>query len=162
MTGLNENLTLSEEQAAHTFMRAAELDGAAGSALSVKQVRQIAIEAGISPRSVEIALGELAFRPARDEPARLNEPGRSGGSAPAWVRFCMFGVPDRRIATGYYWLFVAGLIAIPVLRLFTSAEESGATNILSTLGMVLFAFAVWSTSRTIRWLDQNGWSTLRK
>lgn len=70
MTRQNENLRLSEEQAARTFRRAAELDGAAGTSLSREQVRQIAIEAGISSHSIDTALSELASRQLeRNRPA---------------------------------------------------------------------------------------------
>lgn len=160
MTRPNENLRLSEEQAARAFRRAAELDGAAGTSLSREQVRQIAIEAGMSPRSVDTALSELASPSPHEQLVRPDS--SPVGRAPMWVRFCMFGVPDRRIARGYYWLFLAGFIAIPVLRLVTPAGESGATSILPMLGMAFCAFALWSTSRTISWLDQHGWSTLQK
>lgn len=158
MSRQDENLRLSEEQAARTFRRAAELDGIAGRSLSPEQVRQIATEAGISLHSVDTALSELASQPDSDE-SRKPEVQRPAGRAPAWVRFCMFGVPDRRIARGYYWLFLAGLIAIPILRLVTPAGDLGATRVL--LGTAFCAFALWSTSRTIRWLDEHGWNTLQ-
>jgi hypothetical protein len=73
----------------------------------------------------------------------------------------MFGVPDRRIARGYYWLFLAGFIAIPFLRLVTPVGGSSDPGILPLLAMGFCAFALWSTSRTIRWLDEHGWNTLR-
>lgn len=161
MTRQIENLRLSEEQVARTFRRAAELDGAAGRSLSREQVRQIAIEAGIGPRSVDIALSELANQP--DSESRVLEKVRPGGRAPAWVRLCMFGVPDRRIAKAFYWLFLAGLIGIPLLlRLGTPAGGPGFTGSIPLFAMAFCVFALWSTSRSIHWLDRHGWNTLQK
>jgi hypothetical protein len=162
MTRIDENLRLSEEQAARTFRRAAELDGAAGRSLSVEQVRQIATEAGMSSRSVELALSELSAQLASGEAVpNLSRP--AVGPPPRWVRFCMLGVPDRRIARVYYWLFLAGLIAIPLVwRLGTPAGPPGPTGFMPLFAMAFCGFALWSTSRTIRWLDLHGWNTLQQ
>ena len=150
--------TLPDESARRLLMRAAELDGTGDSRLSISQLRQIAIEAGISSRSFETALQELAPYPAsvdRDSTRTRSLADRP----PAWVRFCMFGVPDRRIATGYYWLFLAGLVAFPLRNLLGGSSEAGLGLMLG--GMAFCTFAIWSTSRAIRWLDRHSWDALK-
>jgi hypothetical protein len=150
---------LSDESVRKLLMRAAELDGAGGSVLSIAQVRQIAIEAGISPHSFETALQEFApYLPSID--AEHTRKSSSANRPPLWVRLCMFGVPDRRIATGYYWLFVAGLLAFPLLTLFRGSPGSAAGLASMVGGMAFCTFATWSTSRAIRWLDRHEWDLL--
>jgi hypothetical protein len=156
---LEDDGTLPNESARRLLMRAAELDGPGDARLSISQLRQIAIEAGISHQSFETALQELPLYPApvdRD----LSRHRSSESRPPAWVRFCLFGVPDRRIATGYYWLFLAGLVGFP-LRYLLSANPGSEAGLTSMLGGVAFCtFAIWSSSRAIRWLDRHSWDML--
>lgn len=152
--------TLPDESARRLLMRAAELDGTGDSRLSIPQLRQIAIEAGISRQSFETAVQELAVYPTSpDRDPTQNRP--SAGRPPAWVRFCMLGVPDRRIATGYYWLFLAGLVAFPLRSLLSGSPGSGAGLAFMLGGMAFCTFAIWSTSRAIRWLDTHSWDMLK-
>jgi len=151
---------LSDDGVRTLLMRAAELDGAAGSVLSISQVRQIAIEAGISPRAFETALRELAPYSASID-AEHTPNTLSANRRPLWVRLCMFGVPDRRIATGFYWLFVAGLLAFPILTLFRGSPASPAGLALMVGGMAFCTFSLWSTSRAIQWLDRHNWDLLQ-
>ncbi len=154
----DESLKLSDEKARRLLMRAAELDGAADSSLSLVQMRQIATEAGISSRSFDAALEDLTALTSSGDSASSLDEDSFVRRAPAWVRACMFGVPDRAAAMGYYWLFVAGIIAFPAHRLFIGTEPIIATF----AGMAFCTFALWSTSRAIRWLDQHGWDSLGK
>ena len=127
--------------------QAAELDTARTFGLSAAQLRDVAQEAGIAPEAFDQALGESGLTD-----------GVLGGrraSVPLWVRLCMFGVPDRSAALGYYWLFVAGLCACPLLALLSIR------NVPTVLfGGAFLSFALWSTSRAIRWLDRHGWEQL--
>jgi len=149
---------LSDEGVRRLLMRAAELDGS-GSQLSIAQVRQIAIEAGIGPHSFQTALNELAPLLASDEADRIRTTS-SASRPPAWVRLCMFGVPDRRIATGFYCLFLGGLVAFP-LRTLLGGTPGSAVALASMIGGMAFCtFALWSTSRAIRWLDRHSWDLL--
>ncbi len=145
------NLRLSEESVARVLTRAAELDGSARQGFSIEQVREIATEAGISARAIEMALDEHTNHSAGSQP-----------SAPAWVRMGMIGVPDRGVAIGFYWLFVAGLMAFPIGAFVLKAMGWGNVSMSAAMGGMIFCtFASWSTARMIRWLDKNGWSTLR-
>jgi hypothetical protein len=150
---------LSDESARRLLMRAAELDGGGDPQLSIPQVRQIAVEAGISPHSFQTALQELApYLATVDSDHMRNR--SSANRPPLWVRLCMFGVPDRRIATGYYWLFLAGLVAFPILTLLVGTRTTGAVMALMIGEMAFCTFAIWSTSRAIRWLDRHNWDVL--
>lgn len=154
-----ENLTLTEETARRVLARAAELDGSSAGSLSVEQLRQIASEVGINRQSLDAALRELRENPSS---VARSADGSPSASVPAWVRICMTGVPDRRIARGYYWLFLAGLIALPLWALLDSTRGGATMPLPVAAGMAFFAFALWSTSRCIRWLDRNGWGLLNK
>lgn len=125
--------------------RAAALDAAISStgALTSDQLRDVALEAGISASAVSEALREQS----RDE-----------GPAPAWVRFCLWTVPDRATALRYYWIFVGGMSLSPLLMLF---GHSAVTRVLLSGGVTAFFIgALWSTSRAVRWMDRNGWHRL--
>jgi hypothetical protein len=154
MPDRSDEVKVSEENAARVFLRAAEIDADARSTLSISQVRQIALEAGISPRAVDLALEELKGQSAHAGSEGLS---KVATRAPAWVRFCMWGVPDRRIATGYYWVFLAAFLAFPVGRLLF-----GNSDALTMAGMAFCVFSLWSTSRAIRWLDAHGWGLLER
>jgi hypothetical protein len=70
-------------------------------------------------------------------------------------------VPDRRAATGFYWLFVAVLCASPLLARSWLAGR-GVLSIVASFSLLAFSvFAIWSTARAIRWLDEHGWDSLR-
>ncbi len=143
---------LSDEEAHRLLARAAELDVGGASGLSVARLRQSAIDAGIAPAAFDAAL--------RMEAVNRHLESRRKGSPPWWVRCCMFGVPDRRTATGIYWLFVAALCGSPfVVHPWAAAGPAAAAA--TALGAMSFPlFALWSTSRAIRWLDRHGWDTL--
>ncbi len=139
-----ERTYVSEAIARHVLARAAELD-AAGGEVAVARLREAAREAGIAPAAVEAALAELQTTTPATRP-------------PWWVRLCLFGVPDRRTALGFYWLFVAGICGSPLLTL----APGGDVGRLGAFGAIGFCtFALWSTSRAIRWLDEHGWDSLR-
>jgi hypothetical protein len=146
----DDSLKVSDQEARRLLARAAELEGAVDS-LSIAQLRHIASEASISARSFDAALEEFG-----DALSRVRDEGRgSVARPPAWVRLCMFAVPDRRAAAAYYWLFVAGLVAFPV-----NAVLSDGFSASSIAGMAFCTFALWSTSRAIQWLDVHGWDLL--
>jgi len=136
-SGLHLNaVRVTSEEAARVLERAARLDASHRGDVSVAQLREAALESGITPEAFDAAVAKRA---------------------PWWVRGCMFGVPDRRAAMGFYWLFVAGLCAVPLLVL----KNASAGGLARTAGIGAFlVFAAWSTSRTVRWLDAHGWNTL--
>jgi hypothetical protein len=138
---------LSDDDARRLLTRAAELDVARASDVSIAQLRDIAREAGIAPAAFESALGEPAFAAPSAGPRT---------AVPLWVRVCMFGVPDRAAAKAYYWLFVAGLCASPLL----AWQGTIGARPTALLAGAFLTFAAWSTSRAIRWLDENGWELL--
>jgi hypothetical protein len=142
----DDAVTLSDHAAGRLLARAAAIDAAGMQQLS--RLRESALEAGIGAPAFDAALGEL--RGDRAPPA---------GIAPRWVRGCMIGVPDRRAAMIYYWVFAAGTCLGPLLALLPSRQHGGA------VGLALFvtlwsAFALLSTWRAIRWLDRHGWDAL--
>ena len=164
-------LPLPDDVARHLLARAAELDAAQITGLSIPQLREIASEAEIAPAAFESALSEARGLMARQAyaggavPTALTRPGAAPDSArsavPRWVRLCLFGVPDRRAATGFYWLFVAVLCASPLLARSWLAGR-GVLSIVASFSLLAFSvFAIWSTSRAIRWLDEHGWDSLR-
>jgi hypothetical protein len=80
---------------------------------------------------------------------------------PWWVRVCLFGVVDRRVAMVFYWVFAAMLILGPLLMLSLTSPLGSAqrlTAALVTLGGA--AFSLWSTARAVRWADRFGWDLL--
>jgi len=137
---------LPPQAVAQVLERAAALDAAISSgpgALTNDQLRDVALEAGISASAVSEALREQI---------------RNEGPAPAWVRFCLWSVPDRATALRYYWIFVGGMCLSPFLMLF---GNSAVTRILLSGGVTAFFIgALWSTSRAVRWMDRNGWHRL--
>ena len=141
--------TLTPDIAQRLLARAAELascpdrDAEPAGALSVLQLSEIALEAGISPAAMEGALREHTT---------AHEP------VPVWVRATLFGVPDRATALRFYWIFVAGLCASPLLmRLNVRPFTGGAL----ALGLAAFCFgALWSTSCAVAWFDRHGWQRL--
>jgi hypothetical protein len=142
---------LSHEETRILLARAAEIDDGADS-IPVDQLREIATEAGISAHAFDAALSEIGTRGlgVATEAEHRTRP-------PIWVRICMLGVPDRRAAAVYYWLFLAGLVAFPV-RAFLS-DDFGTASMLA--GIAFCTFALWTTSHAIRWLDVHGWKLLR-
>ena len=134
---------LTPDVAQRLLARAAELDAEPAGALSVLQLSEIAVEAGISPAAMEGALREHA---TAQEPV------------PVWVRATLFGVPDRATALRFYWIFVAALCASPLLMRLHVRPATGA---LLSLGVAAFCFgALWSTSRAVAWFDRHGWQRL--
>jgi hypothetical protein len=131
---------LTPDVAQRLLARAAELDASPTGALSVLQLSEIAAEVGISPVAMQAALHEHAT---------AKEP------VPAWVRVSLFGVPDRASALRFYWIFVAGLCASPLL---TRLHVRPFTGGVLALGFAAYCFgALWSTSRAVAWFDQHGW-----
>lgn len=138
--------------------RAAELDAVRRSTVPIARLREVALEAGIQPEAFDAALGEAESHVARlspDETSTRQVQSSAARKAPAWVRFCMFGVPDRRTAMVFYWVFGTALGASPFLTLWFDLDRLTAFAVLG-----FSVFALWSTSRAIRWLDQHGWDTL--
>jgi hypothetical protein len=142
--------TLPAADAERLLARTAEMDAAGPPELSVDQLREIAAQAGISPDAFDAAVRDLAATPA---PARV----------PLWVRACLVGVPDRRAAMTYCWSFAAALCSVPLLVVL-AASWPAADRVLATPTLLLVAgwssFALWSTSRAVRWADRHGWDTL--
>lgn len=129
--------------------RAAVLDATEREQLSLARLYDVAAESGISAEAVATALEEQRSKsPGNDQGAKL----------PVSVRFCLTGVPDRASAMQYYWLFVGGLCASPLL-LLTSHYTTQARWLAASSAVASFG-ALWSTSRAIRWLDRNGWRHL--
>ena len=147
----SERNSLSTDAANRVLARAAELDIATAGAHSRGRLRESAAEAGISGDAFDTALHEhesLAATPLLGEAARV----------PGWVRLCLFGVPDRAAALRYYWIFVAGLLATPLLaRLGSTPASKGAIAVV--FATCCFG-ALWSTSQAVRWLDRHGWQLL--
>jgi len=134
---------LTPKVAERVLARAAEIDAASGEDLSVIQLSDIAMEAGISASAVAGALREY-----RAEEAPV----------PGWVRLCLIGVPDRAMALRYYGIFLGGLCLSPLLLRF---GDSAVTRGLVAGGVAaFFAGALWSTSRAVRWMDRHGWHRL--
>lgn len=150
-----EEQRLGEGDAGELLRRAAELDAATGARATVAELRRAAIEAGISPAAFDVALATSGRSDLKE--ISLDESGRSyRGQVPRWVRVCLFGVPDRRSAMTFYWLFIAAMGALPLLT-FTGVQGS-----IGAAGIALFLlFASWSTSRAVKWADKHGWSLLR-
>ena len=146
---------LPDGAAERVLARAAELDAASTSGLSVAQLRSVALEAGIGPEAFEAALNAV-----RGELGSVNSavslPTAVGGRVPTWVQLCLFGVPDRRSAMTFYWIFAGGLCAMPVLAI-SGAQEASTT----IAGALFLMFAAWSTSRAVRWVDEHGWNLMQ-
>jgi hypothetical protein len=139
--------SLSDGDVRRLLARAAELDVARSSGVSATELRDIAREAGIAPEVFDEVLSERG----------IGEPvGDSDATVPLWVRICMFGVPDRAAAKAFYGLFIVGLCASPLLA-WRSTTGARSTALLAA---AFLTFASWSTSRAIRWLDENGWELL--
>ena len=129
--------------------RAAALDSGREEMMPVQRLQAVAAEAGISPDAVAAALREHA---------REATTASDGLTVPVWVRVCTFGVPDRAAALRYYWIFVAGLCASPLLLRMDGAFAH--TQLLGITAAAVSFGALWSTSRAVRWLDQHGWQRL--
>ena len=138
------------DAAERLLARAAELDARSRAAIPVGRLREAATEAGIAAAAFDAALSELAS----DATATHR--------APWWVRGGLFGVPDRRAAMVWYWvfpvMFVAGTVAITTLP-----ARVGPNARLGLLGALAAwaLFSMWSTSRAVRWADHPGWDALR-
>jgi hypothetical protein len=140
--------------------RAAELDATQGANSSRVRLREAAVEAGIGADAFDAAWREL-----HNDGAALTVPGhaQSSGVNPAtlavqsqampwWVKTSLWGVPDRKAAIGFYWIFTAvGLVSAVI-------AVSGQPRAFALSGLSLFS--IWTTSQAVRWLDKHGW-TLR-
>jgi hypothetical protein len=131
--------------AERVLARAAALDAARQGGTSLARLREVAAEAGIAPGALEAALS-----------------GDSAAAAPLWVRVCLFGVPDRATAMGYYRLFVALLVLAPLaavaVRIWAPSRDAAAVPLLATT--LWWLFSLWSTARAVRWADRHGWDRL--
>jgi hypothetical protein len=143
---------VSGADAQRLLERAAELDAADVHDLS--RLRQSALEAGIRPEAFDSALAELRAPSA----VSVASPTVTAADVPWWVRTGMWGVPDRAAAMVFYWAFAAGLAAIPVYLFWARVHGRAATNVIPLTLWLLFC--VWSTSRTVRWMDERGIRTL--
>lgn len=150
-----ESLRLQDNAAQELLARAAEFDSASSANTTVADLRHAALEAGISSAAFDAALKALSVTASGEAAAQASS--RSiRKSVPAWVRICLFGVPDRRVAMTCYWLFVAIVCALPVLAI------TGVHGPSRTIGIALFLlFALWSTSQAVKWADYHGWNSLR-
>ena len=145
MVSNQDGPSLAPDDAAQVIARATMLDARHADGMSLPRLREIAHEVGIHPDAVLEAL---------DEHASQRET-----VVPMWVRLCTMGVPDRAAAVGFYWLFIAGIVAAPLHLVLVHSRFLGATLFLA---MVALCFsASWSTSAAIRWLDRHGWDRLR-
>ena len=72
------------------------------------------------------------------------------------MRLCLTGVPDRRAAVAFYWLFVVAMCVMPVLALTGLWHRP-----VAVVCAPFLAFATWSSGQAIRWLDRHGWDTPR-
>ena len=71
---------------------------------------------------------------------------------PFWVRFVLFGVPDRAAVMGFYWLFVIALVLlVPAMKLDWLPRSKG------SFALCWFAFSLLTTNAAIRGLDRHGW-----
>lgn len=148
----HDSRVLPAGPAERVLARAAELDAVRGAGLSVAHWRAVAHEAGISADAFEAALRETA--PVAVTPAPR---------APWLVRVSLFGVPSRRAAMGYYAFFAAVLCAtfVAVVGAGVLAPTLLAEHAELLLFLALWAlFALWSTSRAVRWADRHGWDAL--
>lgn len=159
MSDPTDEKTVSEANVRRLLARAAELDVSLGAQTSRERLRESAVEAGIGEEAFDAAWRELhggstsvslATHPSSTAALLLTEHSETA-LAPWWVRTSLWGVPDRKAAIGYYWLFTA----VGVL----SAAAS-----LTTLSPFFFGlsglslFGIWTTSQAVRWLDKHGWT----
>jgi len=73
---------------------------------------RVALEAGIDPKAFDSTL-------RRSTGIRYAQP-------PACVRIGMLGVPDRAVAMGFYWMFIAAIVAlVPAVKLHWLSESAG-------------------------------------
>lgn len=145
-----EAASLSAQAAARLLARAAEFDTSASESTSVTQLRAAAAEAGIAPHAFDAALQSMT---------RGTSP-REGATVPRWVRICLLGVVDRRVAMVFYWLFATVMMLAPVSAMALRATRGTEIG----MGVLLLSgwsfFSLWSTSRAIRWADRHGWDRL--
>jgi hypothetical protein len=147
-----ENMILPDRTSARILARAAAIDSATSGGPSIAQLKAAAAEAGISSTSFDAALVEFSAH----ELAELERP------TPWWVKLCMAGITDRRAAMILYWTFQVMVFVLPAtaLLLLPGSVPAGTRLALSLLGIGFATFAMWSTSRAVRWLDHHGWQRL--
>jgi hypothetical protein len=137
-----EGSHLSLDDAQRLLNRAAELER--GASVSLQHVREVAAETGIQSGALNAALREW------------QEDRRTTGDStrpPWWVRVTLLGVPDRPAALVYYWLFLAGIILLPLSTFFTTRIP-----FVLALGLTaILVMAVYTTSAAIKWFDAHGW-----
>ena len=146
--------TLSDAAVRRVLARAAELDAAQAGRLTVRELREAAAEAGLSPEALSAALAEQRADEARGTGTKQEVP-------PWWVRLPMTGVPDRRAARAYYWLQVALLLGWPLLLLTAESKPAALKLVTIVGGAALLAVGIVNTSSAIRWLDRHGWDRLK-
>jgi hypothetical protein len=140
--------------------RAAEIDASRASGSSIVELRDAALQAGISPEAFDAAV-RGASRDTSVERPGFAEAIHARPRPPFLVRLTMTGVPDRRAAAAYYWMFVAAMIAAPLL----AVAWPGRTPVRPVGSLVISAFSffsLWTTSYAMTWLDEHGWDALRK
>lgn len=120
--------------------------------VDVAALRHAAVAAGIDASAFDAALREGAPVPEAAAPT------------PPWlVRVTLLGVPDRRVAWGYYAFFTLVLFAAVTAAVFVRmlAPHRAAAYGPVLLSLAVWAvFALWSTAKSIRWADAHGWDRL--
>ena len=158
MSDHTDDKPMSEADVRRLLTRAAELDATQGAQTSRVRLKEAAIEAGIGEEAFDAAWREL-----HNQATALTVPGdaQSTGAiaatsaigveaAPWWVRTCLWGVPDRKAAIGYYWIFTA-------VGLISAVVGIGSSSPIAFMISGLSLFSIWTTSQAVRWLDKYGW-----
>lgn len=110
-----------------TADRAPFAGGVSSPLVPIDALRRVAADAGI-----DAAAFDAAFR--RTAGIGLRRP-------PFWVRFVLFGVPDRAAATSFYWLFVSALVLlVPAMKLDWLPQSKG------TFALCWFVFSLFTTN----------------
>jgi hypothetical protein len=149
---------MSEADVRRLLTRAAELDTTRGAQTSRVRLKEAAIEAGIGADAFDAAWREL-----HNDATALTVPGDAQSTeaiaatsaigvkaAPWWVRTCLWGVPDRKAAIGFYWIFLA-------VGLISAVVGIGSSSPIAFTISGFSLFAIWTTSQAVRWLDKHGW-----
>ncbi len=140
-------------QAEQLLARAAALDAQEGAGgVDVAELRRAALEAGIGASAFDAAYREAAI------PAIATAP------TPPWiVRITMIGVPNRVVAWGFYAFFLLLLMASGASAVADKLGMASPVRLETSLAMFVMGFsmfALWSTAKAIRWIDQHGWDQL--
>jgi hypothetical protein len=142
---------IATTEAEQLLARAAAIDASRASGTSIPELRDAALQAGISAEAFDAALQVGA-----------GDAGAARVQPPFLVRLTMTGVPDRRTAAVFYWIFVVAMIAAPLVALVFPGPRTP-WRLAGGFALSAFAFfSLWSTSYAMTWLDEHGWDLLRK